>query len=236
MATSTQSGESFYLPCITDPSLTHRFPSVTFNLGDWILHTPKSILAKNFGVNETVFANLTSDPYISQAANVSTHTNITGGAGPLTGNASYVYRTFDHPSEPVPGNGGTFYKIDSTNFPIAKTIAATYVTLKPGGLRELHWHPTAEEWLYFHRGEGRATVFIGNAAARTFNFQAGDTAVFPDNSGECCHAVCGAEHEATDGRLQGTTSRIPPRQRISCGSRSTRAIASRISRWRSGWR
>lgn len=41
----------------------------------------------------------------------------------------------------------------------------------------------AEEWLYFHKGEARASVFIGNAASRTFDFSAGDTAVFPDNSG-----------------------------------------------------
>lgn len=41
----------------------------------------------------------------------------------------------------------------------------------------------AEEWLYFHRGSARATAFIGNANARTFNFRAGDIAVFPDNSG-----------------------------------------------------
>lgn len=41
----------------------------------------------------------------------------------------------------------------------------------------------AEEWLYFHKGEARATVFIGNAAARTFDFRAGDTGVFPTNSG-----------------------------------------------------
>jgi oxalate decarboxylase len=39
--------------------------------------------------------------------------------------------------------------------------------------------------LYFHSGQARATVFIGNAAARTFDFTAGDTAVFPDNSGAC---------------------------------------------------
>lgn len=49
--------------------------------------------------------------------------------------------------------------------------------------RELHWHPNAEEWLYFHTGHARATVFIGGANARTFDFSAGDTAVFPDNSG-----------------------------------------------------
>jgi len=52
-----------------------------------------------------------------------------------------VYRTLSHPGEKVPGGGGSFYKIDSTNFPAAKTLAATFVTLKPGGLRELHWHP-----------------------------------------------------------------------------------------------
>lgn len=42
----------------------------------------------------------------------------------------------------------------------------------------------AEEWLYFHQGKARATVFLGNALARTFDFSAGDTAVFPDNSGK----------------------------------------------------
>jgi len=41
----------------------------------------------------------------------------------------------------------------------------------------------AEEWLYFHKGTARATVFIGGGNARTFDFRAGDTGVFPDNSG-----------------------------------------------------
>lgn len=112
----------------------------TFMVDDWIAHTPKAILAKNFGVNESVFDTIpAADPYILNAT-VST-SKVSGGGGELTGNSSYVYRTFDHPSESVPGQGGTFYKIDSRNFPIAKTIAATFVTLKPKGLRELHWHP-----------------------------------------------------------------------------------------------
>ncbi|OCT49025.1 Oxalate decarboxylase OxdC [Cladophialophora carrionii] len=155
---------------------------VTFMVDDWLAHTPKSVIAKNFGLNETVFKNLpTTDPYILNGT--ITNSSVSGINPQLSGNSSFVYRTLQHPSESVPGNGGTFYKIDSTNFPISKTIAATYVTLKPGGLRELHWHPNAEEWLYFHQGQGRATVFIGNANARTFDFGPGDTAVFPDNSG-----------------------------------------------------
>jgi oxalate decarboxylase family bicupin protein len=63
------------------------------------------------------------------------------------------------------------------------TIAAAIINLEPNGLRELHWHPNAAEWLYFLNGTARATVFLGSATARTFDFTSGDTAVFPDNSG-----------------------------------------------------
>ena len=165
---------------------------VTFMITDWVARTPKSVLAKNFGVNESVFNTVpTAFPYILNST--VTNDTVTGGAGPLTGNSSYVYRTFQHAPEPAPGNGGTWWKIDSTNFPIAKTLAATYVILNPGGLRELHWHPNAEEWLYFHSGYGRSTVFIGNGNSRTFDFQAGDTAVFPDNSGHYIENVSDSE-------------------------------------------
>ncbi|KAH9907179.1 putative oxalate decarboxylase oxdC [Xylariomycetidae sp. FL2044] len=154
----------------------------TFNVDDWITHTPKSILAKNFGLPESVFGSVPSpNPYILNAT-IDTR-NVTGGNGQLIGNASFAYYAKDHPLENVPGGGGTLRVVDSTTFPAATTIASTRVTLKPGGLRELHWHPNAEEWLYFHQGQARATVFIGNANARTFDFRAGDTAVFPDNSG-----------------------------------------------------
>ncbi|KAG5657310.1 hypothetical protein KAF25_005874 [Fusarium avenaceum] len=155
----------------------------TFMVDDWINHTPKDILAKNFGVDPSVFENVTSpNPYILKA-DVAKKNVTNGPAGTLSGNSSFVYRTFEHEPEKIGGTGGKFYKIDSTNFPASKTLAATFVVLKPGGLRELHWHPNAEEWLYFHKGQAKATVFIGNAAARTFDFSAGDTAAFPDNSG-----------------------------------------------------
>jgi oxalate decarboxylase len=107
---------------------------------DWLAHTPKDVVAKNFGVDPSIFANLpASDPYILNGT--VTNAQVSGGNGPLTGKASFVYRTLQHNPERVPGGGGEFRKIDSTNFPISKTIAATFVTLKPGGLRELHWHP-----------------------------------------------------------------------------------------------
>jgi oxalate decarboxylase len=48
------------------------------------------------------------------------------------------------------------------------------VTVKPGGMRELHWHPNADEWQYYIKGNARMTVFDTGPAAVTANFQAGD--------------------------------------------------------------
>ncbi|OAA60368.1 Bicupin, oxalate decarboxylase/oxidase [Niveomyces insectorum RCEF 264] len=156
----------------------------TFNIDDWVAHTPRDVLAKNFGVDPSVFAEVpATSPYILNGTADGNNTVTPSSGGVISGNASFAYHTLQHPSVPIAGNGGEFYRIDTTVFPAAKTIAATFVRLKPGGLRELHWHPNAEEWLYFHQGTGRATIFIGSASARTFDLRAGDTAAFPDNSG-----------------------------------------------------
>lgn len=110
-------------------------------IDDWVAHTPKDILAKNFGVDASVFNNVPSTfPYILNGT-VSNDTQIVGPAGALVGNSSYVYHARDHKLEDVPGGGGTFRRIDSTTFPVAKTIASGFFTLEPKGLRELHWHP-----------------------------------------------------------------------------------------------
>ena len=89
-----------------------------------------------------------TNPYIQNSTTgaPARQRNITGGAGELVADASYVYRTFSHDPEPAPGGAGVWWKIDSTNFPISKTIASTYVVLEPKGIRELHWHPTVS-WL-----------------------------------------------------------------------------------------
>jgi oxalate decarboxylase len=87
--------------------------------------------------------------------------------------------------------------IDSRNFPVANTIAAAYVVVKPGGLRELHWHPNADEWQYYLQGQGRMTVFFNlktavsptavfrfnGAKARTADFTSGDVGLVPKTLG-----------------------------------------------------
>jgi oxalate decarboxylase len=70
--------------------------------------------------------------------------------------------------------GGEVRIVDSSNFKVSTTIAAAIVTVHPGGIRELHWHPNADEWQYYISGSGRMTVFATGGRARTMDFQAGD--------------------------------------------------------------
>lgn len=145
VVTLTLSGNStnqiyppLYLP-FTNPNILKT--RTTFQIDDWLIHTPKSILAKNFGVNESVFDNLPEkDPFILPPIDVSNLT-VSDPQGSLEGNSSFLYKLSLLPPKTVPGGAGTLAIIDSRNFPIAKNIAGTVVKLEPGGLRELHWHP-----------------------------------------------------------------------------------------------
>jgi oxalate decarboxylase len=86
---------------------------------------------------------------------------------------SFVFRLADMPPTRET-KSGTVRIADSTNFLASKTIAASQVAIKPGGVRAMHWHPNADEWLYIVKGTGRATVFNTGPAAMTANFHAGD--------------------------------------------------------------
>jgi oxalate decarboxylase len=149
----------------------------TLLVTDWIAHTPPEVLAKNFGVPAETFKNIpVHNKWIYQ-------TNTP--APPLTAVEAQMAAVAGKPPNPfvfrlgdmAPNRetkSGTVRIADSTNFLVSKTIAATQVTIKPGGVREMHWHPNADEWLYILKGTGRATVFNTGPAAITTNFHAGD--------------------------------------------------------------
>jgi len=69
--------------------------------------------------------------------------------------------------------GGDIRIVDSRNFKVTATAMAM-VTVHPGGMRELHWHPNADEWQYYIAGKGRMTVVSTGNRARTMDFQEGD--------------------------------------------------------------
>jgi oxalate decarboxylase len=81
--------------------------------------------------------------------------------------------------EPIRSKSGTVRITDSHNFPASITIAAALVEVEPGGMRELHWHPNADEWQYYIEGEARMGVFAAAGQARTFDFRASDVGYVP---------------------------------------------------------
>ena len=50
---------------------------------------------------------------------------------------------------PTQYSGGTAKIADSTVFNVSTQIAVAEVTVEPGAMRELHWHPTENEWGFF---------------------------------------------------------------------------------------
>jgi oxalate decarboxylase len=147
----------------------------TVLLSDWMAHTPRDVVAKNFGVSQKALANLPKkELFIFQAAvpgSLEEDRRIAAaklGASPI----DFAFRTMQAPPV-MHNNSGEVRIIDSKNFKVT-TTAAALVTLKPGGLRELHWHPNADEWQYFFAGKGRMTVFATGGRARTMDFETGD--------------------------------------------------------------
>ena len=151
----------------------------TFLLSDWFKHVPNEVLGKNFGVSAAMFGH-TPDPselYIFPAP----------VPGPLSSDempgVATVPEKFSHKmlaQEPIKKtSSGTVRVTNSAIFPASKTIAAALVEIVPGGMRELHWHPNNDEWLYYIEGQARMGVFAASGQARTFDFRAGDVGYVP---------------------------------------------------------
>ena len=149
----------------------------TLLVTDWIAHTPPEVLAKNFGVPVDAFKNIPlhnkwiyqSNQPVPPLEMVDAQIAAVAGKPPNP----FVFRLSDMPPNRET-KSGTVQIADSSNFLVSKTIAATRVTVKPGGLREMHWHPNADEWAYFIKGAARVTVFNTGPAAITADFRAGD--------------------------------------------------------------
>ena len=145
----------------------------TFLLTDWLATIPRDVLAKDLGVPVSTLDPLPKhERYIFQGTvppALSADQRI-GGAPTVP--APFNYSLLKQ--APLQARGGTVRIADSRNFPISANIAAALVEIEPGGMRELHWHPQADEWQYYLAGDARMTIFPGGAKARTMDFQAGD--------------------------------------------------------------
>jgi oxalate decarboxylase len=156
----------------------------TMLLSEWVAHTPPEVLAKNTGLDESVFSNTLGAPlYIfpGNLPNSLEQDKAEIGGEAVASKSQYTFHLKS--MQPTKSSkGGEVRIVDSRNFPVSKHIAAALVTVKPGGMRELHWHPTASEWQYYITGKGRMTVFFPADNARTSDFNANDVGYVPSNA------------------------------------------------------
>src|SRR5208283_2409404 len=115
---------------------------------DWMAHTPPEVLAKNFGVPEEAFKSIPlHDRWIFQGSVPGPLADVQAAMASSAGTPEFPF-TFSLSGAPkISANRSGFLQVaDSLNFHAAKTVAAGLVTLRPGALRTLHWHPNADEW------------------------------------------------------------------------------------------
>jgi oxalate decarboxylase len=154
----------------------------TFSITDWLAHTPVEVLAKNLGVPASTFANFPKEEvYISLGA----------APGPMpwppapgsldTPPLTHGYHLLGQ--EPRRYKGGTVRLVSEKEFPISTTMTGALITLEPGALREMHWHPNADEWQLYLAGTGRMTVFGSAGRASTDRFVKLDVGYVPRGCG-----------------------------------------------------
>jgi len=138
----------------------------TFSITDWVAQTSPAVVSRNLGLSPATVAGLPKkelyilpgkvpamipEPYLAEDLETSQnpHKFRLGKMAPLV----------------FPG--GWERIVTSKEFPINTTLTSVMQYLEPGALREMHWHPNADEWQYFISGRARLTVFGAHGRSRT---------------------------------------------------------------------
>ncbi|OWK42354.1 cupin domain-containing protein [Fimbriiglobus ruber] len=160
----------------------------TFSITDWIGHTPKALLAKNFGVPESAFDDFPKDEVYFARGPIPPEKISTPLQGFKLPPLTHKYQMLSQEPHGV-FKGGREWRVDSTKFPISKTVTGVILDLDPGALRELHWHPNADEWQYVIEGEISVTMFGSHGRYRTETMEKGDVGYIPQGYGHSVENV-----------------------------------------------
>jgi oxalate decarboxylase len=153
----------------------------TFSLTDWLANTPPAVLAKNLGLPAAAFDKFPRDEvFIPQG-------RIPDPAEPVRQKmqkmSPLTHRFPLMAQPPMRFPGGEERRVSAKEFPVSKTITGVILDLEPGALRELHWHPHANEWLYFISGKARMGLFGSHGRYRAEDFSKGDAGYIPQGFG-----------------------------------------------------
>ncbi len=153
----------------------------TFSVTVWIAQTPNEVLAKNFGVPAKLFDKFPKKEVYMASGVIPVERSLNRKSPqntaklshkfPLRAQAGYSY------------SGGRVKLADVNNFPVSDTMAGALMTLNAGAIREMHWHPNANEWGFMLRGRLRITLFAADEGSFTEEVGPGGVFYIPQGCG-----------------------------------------------------
>jgi oxalate decarboxylase len=161
----------------------------TFSITDWVAHTPRSVVSQTLGITEEDVARLPDGEVYFAKGPVPALQLGDREAGPQSSSTDAQRSLTTSHRYPLMAQaarkfaGGTHRVVTVKEFPISTTMSGVVFELVPGGMREMHWHPNADEWQYYISGSARMTVFMAQGNAETVEFEAGDVGYVPQGSG-----------------------------------------------------
>src|SRR5260370_1122125 len=194
-----EAGDPSVMNNVPDPLISAKqlptFEFGPFSITDWLGHTPKALLAKNFGLPESTFDGFPEkEVYFAQGA-LPPEKRATPLQGVKAPSETHKYRLLANPPH-VNNKGGRLWLVDSTKFPISKTFAGAILELDLGAMRELHWHPTADEWHYVLKGTVSVTMFGSGGRHKIETLEKGDVRYIPHGYGHSIENVGAGLHPA----------------------------------------
>jgi len=155
----------------------------TFSITDFIASMPKEIVAQNLCLTPEEIDQLPKKEAYFAHGMIPDERSTISIARPNPELVS-MHRYPLHAQQPRIVPGGGLQRIVSVNeFPVSTTMAGSLLELQPGALREMHWHPHADEWQYYLSGTAEMSVFLAEGNYVTENFEAGDVGYVPMGAG-----------------------------------------------------
>ncbi len=156
----------------------------TFSITDWVDVTPKSMLARNFGLTEAAFQSFPKGETYIQSGPI-LHASQAKDA-PWPRESTHKFALLRDERSRRDFEGGTFNLATVDEWPISTTMSGGLMVIKPGKMKELHWNPNADEFHFYLKGSGQVALFGSGGRGKASDVKAGDSAYIPAGYG---HAI-----------------------------------------------
>ncbi len=160
----------------------------TFSITDWLGHASPKLLAKNFGVAEATFAGIPKEEAYFVRGGLPPVEAVSVQGALYSPPETFRYRMLAQEPHSI-HKFGREWRVGSNRFPISQTMTGVILDLEPGGLRELHWHPNADEWQYVIEGDFSVSLFGSHGRYRVETLSKGDVGYIPQGYGHSIENV-----------------------------------------------